>query len=353
MKRTLLAALVAATFATPVVAANTIVVSDPFAASIIDIDIETPMRLHYDKLAAAEEVRAQSDAWRRWADDFSHDLRASLGTLYGPRMGASKVVKGAPYSAQVTTEMNQPLADGNVINHKTTGAVYRDGEGRTRQETAGDGKERSVFINDPVESKHIVLNPGAKRAIVMPGHTGHPKVVVKTIDEKESGDGTRREEIRVQVVRSGDPAEIAMPVSPVPPVAPTPPGSFHLPPPIPPIPPLPGVHTLRFEGTGKLGKGVTTNLGTKEFDGVKAEGKSTAWTIPAGQIGNRNPIVVTSESWYAPELQVTVYSRYSDPRTGESIYRLAAIRRGEPARDLFAVPEGYEAKARGKREEKK
>ena len=27
---------------------------------------------------------------------------------------------------------------------------------------------------------------------------------------------------------------------------------------------------------------------------------------------------------------------------GESIYRLAGIKRGEPSTDLFSVPEGYE-----------
>jgi hypothetical protein len=126
-----------------------------------------------------------------------------------------------------------------------------------------------------------------------------------------------------------------MAVPPVPPV-----------PPLLPIPPLPGVNTLRFESTAKLGKGVTTSLGTKDFDGVKAEGKSTTWTIPAGEIGNRNAINVMSESWYAPDLQVTVYSRHADPRTGESIYRLSSIRRGEPAADLFKVPEDYTVKGR-------
>ena len=84
----------------------------------------------------------------------------------------------------------------------------------------------------------------------------------------------------------------------------------------------------------------------KDFDGVKAEGKSTVWTIPAGEIGNRNAIQITSESWYAPDLKVTVYSRYHDPRTGESVYRLAGIRRAEPARDLFTIPAGFETRDR-------
>src|SRR5258708_39309893 len=120
----------------------------------------------------------------------------------------------------------------------------------------------------------------------------------------------------------------------------------------PPLPPMPGVSTFRFESTAHLGKGTATSLGTKDFDGVKAEGKSTVWTIPAGKIGNRNAINVTSESWYSPELQVTVYSRHDDPRTGESIYRLAAIKRAEPQPDLFKVPEGYQTKGRRKPEEK-
>jgi hypothetical protein len=145
----------------------------------------------------------------------------------------------------------------------------------------------------------------------------------------------------------GDDANIM--VAPVPPVPPVPPGAGPVPPipPVPPMPPMPGVNTMRFESTAHLGKGETKSLGTKEFDGVKAEGKQTTWTIPAGKIGNRNPINVTSESWYAPDLQVTMYSRHSDPRTGESIYRLAALKRAEPSPDLFKVPEDYTTKGRG------
>jgi len=103
---------------------------------------------------------------------------------------------------------------------------------------------------------------------------------------------------------------------------------------------------MRFESIDRLGKGVTTSLGTKDFDGVKAEGKSTTWTIPAGEIGNRNAITVMRETWYSPELQVTVYTRHSDPRTGESVYRLASIRRGEPSPELFKVPDDYKMRSR-------
>jgi hypothetical protein len=54
--------------------------------------------------------------------------------------------------------------------------------------------------------------------------------------------------------------------------------------------------------------------------------------------------VVSDESWYAPELQVTVYSKHSDPRSGERVYRLANLKREEPAASLFAVPADYTVK---------
>ena len=388
MKRTLLATLVAAAFAAPVHA--------------------SPTGLLDDVLAAADQIRID-------AETMAHDIRSNVMTFYGPRMSGSRVVKGAPYSAEVVTETKQALPDGNEINKRTVGAVYRDSEGRTRQESGLEGKKHAVYISDPVESKSIVLMPESKRAIVKPQHfsllkhagdvkdkhvikldkkeiriedgkvfldgkevangkidlksggkevrvedgkvfvdgkevavRGHPRTIVRTVDEKETGDGTRREEIRVQVVRSGD-KDLTVPLVPLPPMPPTARAPL---PPIPPTPPMPlaGMETMRFESISRLGKGVTTQLGAKDFDGVRAEGRSTVWTIPAGEIGNRNPIMVTSEAWYSPDLKVTVYSRYHDPRTGESIYRLANIRRAEPAKTLFTVPEGYDAKGTRTRE---
>jgi hypothetical protein len=412
MKRTLIASLIAASFAAPAFAVPFGMFDDELAGAAMSFEL----------LAASDDAKAHAEAMRRWSEDFSHELRNNLTTMYGTRMGSSKVVKNAPYSAEVVTETNQALADGNVISKKKVSAVHRDSEGRTRQETAGDGKRPgTVYISDPVESKHVVLLPDSKRAIVTPrvmsfsttlaphahGHAGKEKQVVKfgsteiriedgkvfidgkevssgkvelnaggkeikvengkvtidgkevrpgqrvvtrTMNEKETGDGTRREEVRVQVIRSGD-KELTIPLPPTPPVPPMPPVA-GVPLLVPALPPMPGVQTLRFESTSRLGKGVTTALGSKDFEGVRAEGKSTVWTIPAGEIGNRNPIQITSETWYSPDLQLTVYSRYNDPRTGESIYRLSGIRRAEPPKDLFTVPEGYDTKGKGKREDR-
>jgi hypothetical protein len=88
--------------------------------------------------------------------------------------------------------------------------------------------------------------------------------------------------------------------------------------------------------------GVTTSLGSRDFDGVRADGTKTTWTIPAGRIGNEKPIAIVSERWYSPELMLVVQSRHSDPRSGERIYRLEGLKRGEPPAELFRLPPDFE-----------
>ena len=67
-------------------------------------------------------------------------MRASMSTMFGARMGPQKVVKGAPYSAEVVTEANQALADGNVITRRDPGrdlsrwrGPHAPGDARRRQ----------------------------------------------------------------------------------------------------------------------------------------------------------------------------------------------------------------------------
>jgi hypothetical protein len=340
---------------------------------------------HHELLAEVASSKASAETWRQWGDD----LRASLGTMFGDSFAAAKPVKGAPYSADVVTEVNQTLADGNIIARKTTGRIYRDGEGRTRQETVVNGETKSIQLRDPVEGSAVMLLPGSKTAVRMPTFAMHKdgkelkilrfgdreirvedgkvsvdgkpvngKVEIKaggkeivvengkvTIDGKEmtqadgakrvivkrhgeGEDGVQREEVRVHVMRSGSGKEVDVSM----------PAMAHM-------PLLGGAHGS-LDGALLHAKSTTTALGTKEFEGIRAEGKSSVRTIPAGEIGNRNPIMVTSETWRSPELQVTVYSRQNDPRYGETIYRLTNIRRAEPAAELFKVPEDYKASGR-------
>src|SRR5215470_11691705 len=69
-----------------------------------------------------------------------------------------KSVKGAPFSAQVSLETSQTLANGVHVAQKRTGALYRDSEGRTRQEFLRDGATENVQINDRVGGVLYNLN---------------------------------------------------------------------------------------------------------------------------------------------------------------------------------------------------
>jgi hypothetical protein len=86
---------------------------------------------------------------------------------------------------------------------------------------------------------------------------------------------------------------------------------------------------------------VVESLGTQFMEGVAVEGTRTTLTIPAGQIGNELPINMVSERWFSPDLKVLVMSRQSDPRFGETTYRLTNINRSEPSPQLFEIPANF------------
>ena len=77
------------------------------------------------------------------------------------------------------------------------------------------------------------------------------------------------------------------------------------------------------------------------ISGVPADGTRTTVTIPAGQIGNAQPIQIISETWYSPDLQITVLSKRSDPRSGERVFQLNSLSRAEPPSTLFVVPADF------------
>lgn len=223
--------------------------------------------------------------------------------------GASgKVVKGAPYHAEVVSEVVQTLADGNRIVRKTTGEVYRDGEGRTRREhtfaalgpfVASGDPPSMVFLSDPVAGVNYALEMDQKVARKRPALTA--KKPVAGADDAEPEDVTFA-------------AGPGMPGLPFPAVA------FH----------------------HKAGpKPATESLGRKTIEGLEADGTRTTLTIPAGDIGNERPLQIVTERWYSPDLQTVVLSHHSDPRFGDTTFRLANVSRGEPDHALFEVPEGF------------
>lgn len=284
-------------------------------------------------------------------------------------------IKNAPYRADVFYGRTQSLPDGNVIEKRTSSAVYRDSAGRTRQDSRDtSGNVTSISIYDAVDGARFSLNPKSKTATKFSFDRDLSKRITELREKaasltSERGDIEKRmaelrekakaislremstrkrepmEEINVSVVRFND-AE----------------GSA-------------ATDTSKTERivlrtgdkksmsdalfseamtTGPIGgawkdaryraNATTKSLGTKEIEGVRADGTMKSYTIPAGELGNRNPITVTTESWYSPELQVTVYSKTSDPRSGDTVYRLANVSRTEQPMSLFSVPAEYTIK---------
>lgn len=226
----------------------------------------------------------------------------------GVSMVNGPTVKGAPYSAEAANEMVQTLADGNHIKNTNSSMLYRDSQGRERREESVNGKVRSIFITDPVDGVSYMLQPNAKEA----RKTNQSMVV--TADGRGSGVGVGRggaltETYTFTTGSSGNNLERVVVSS--------------------------GVN-IRSKADSKV-----EHLGTQTIEGVSAEGTRTTITIPAGQIGNELPIVTVSERWYSPELQVTVMSTRSDPRTGTTTYKLTNINRAEPSPALFQVPADY------------
>jgi hypothetical protein len=83
------------------------------------------------------------------------------------------------------------------------------------------------------------------------------------------------------------------------------------------------------------------DLGTRTIAGVEAQGLRTTRTIPAGQAGNKLPLVTTRETWRSKESGLVVLGITDDPRQGRTTYEIEDFSRTEPGPSLFAPPEGY------------
>jgi TonB family protein len=85
----------------------------------------------------------------------------------------------------------------------------------------------------------------------------------------------------------------------------------------------------------------TEELGKQMVEGVECEGTRVVTTLPAGAIGNERPIETVKETWYSPGLQLMILSKRTDPRFGESTYRVTNIARYEPDAEHFQIPSDY------------
>lgn len=222
----------------------------------------------------------------------------------------NKIVKNSPYSAHSVSEFTQTLADGNRIHRTTSGSIARDSEGRTRREQAmtaigqmsGSAETvKSVMIHDPVAGVTYSLEPNSHAA-----HVSHNTTFNFTVN-KETAERMATEKMSAEAM-----AKVK-------------------------------ARVRRPEPNTK-----SEELGSQVMEGVSVQGKRVTRTIPAGDIGNDRALEIVTETWFSPELQVVVMSRTTDPRSGDSVYKLTNVSRGEPDRSLFEVPADYQIREEGR-----
>jgi hypothetical protein len=234
----------------------------------------------------------------------------------------SEPVKGAPFCATITTEHAQDFADGNRIHTSDNSTLCRDSEGRIRREASlnllGAAPQSSspklITIVDPVAGLHYMLDSENKIA--------HRMAIVSSSASNTAD---------FKVARTG-----GLPAK--------------------------GEHVMIYQRVGTAGPNMvvndnvffkksvqkadepaptTENLGDQTIDGIHATGTRVTTTIPAGKMGNEQPILVTSERWYSPELKATVMTKHSDPWAGELKTQFTSVNTSGPDPSLFTVPGDY------------
>jgi hypothetical protein len=255
--------------------------------------------------------------------------------------GPVSAVKGAPYSAEATTEIVQVLADGNRIVNKTSNKSYRDSEGRTRVEitpnTAGawmpDTKPFSMtVIDDPVSGDHITLNNNNKQATRF-SFKGMPNVTTTSV----AGAAGRMQSFTTTVTSSSataTPLHVAVQIPTSPDVIGANANAIF-------VNPGPGMRAGAFPSSDVKADVKKESLGKQVIEGVECTGSKETTTVPAGAVGNERAIETVTEHWYSADLQLEVLTKTTDPRFGETTYRLANIVRSEQPRSLFEVPADY------------
>jgi TonB family protein len=318
----------------------------------------------------------------------------------------NRLVKGAPFSAEIVSETIQTLLDGNRIVQRSEGRIYRDSDGRTRSERAyqmggSNEQKQTITIYDPVANVNSILDPEARIARKTPfffgqgGRGGGLDGVVTLINPDGSAEARKipmaygilqglavkkvqppyppiaraagaqgAVQVQVLISETGEVIEATV-VSGHPLLRgaaleaarqwqfkPTEVSEK--------VVKVRGILTFNFtlvdnENQASVGAARrvtkystnTEQLGKQMVEGVECEGARTVTTIPIGAVGNERPLETVGETWYSPELKMIILSKRSDPRFGESTYRVTNISRSEPETTLFQVPSDYAVKDSG------
>jgi len=216
------------------------------------------------------------------------------GRGFGPRFGMMSMgpgsrtpVTGAPYSAMQVTVSQQTLADGNQVTRQEQTKVYRDSQGRVRVEHTG-GPQGAQAVT-------AIFDPVAGVShILRPSAMTAVTTPMHAHAAKENAAPRHQRQDSSQVQ--------------------------------------------------------TEDLGAQVINGLAATGTRTTRTIPAGEMGNQQPIRIVREAWVSTDLKVPLMIKTSDPRFGTTTMQLTEIVRAEPDASLFQVPAGYKVMSRPSRQ---
>ena len=220
---------------------------------------------------------------------------------------------GVPFSADVLTEYDRPLRNGDRIHREIHGKLIRDSAGRTRRETElgmwlpPSAKREHILSVDPVAQLIINIDPQNKTASVI-----HSQAMPGTAGEPPGG----------AVLLPTPPSTVAV-----------------FPPPTADASKNTSVPSSREGGRSPLTNNAA--LGTKMMDGVEVVGMRIQRTIETGSMGNAEPVVSCTETWFSPELGTMMETKTDDPQSGTSRMRLVSVERNEPDPALFQIPAGY------------
>lgn len=201
--------------------------------------------------------------------------------MKGAGPGFRKLVTGVPYSATETVTQQQQLAGANAITHTQQSTVARDGQGRVSTAQTITPKNGGTAF-----TVQTIFDPVAGFQYVLNSST---MTAIQNPLPRNLMNGTR-------------------PDRPAPPARPN---------------------------------ETTTSLGNQVINGQLTTGTQVTQTIPAGAIGNAQPISVTRTTFISTALQVPVQIKTSDPRFGTTDMELTNIVPAEPNPSQFVVPAGY------------
>lgn len=217
-----------------------------------------------------------------------------------------------PYTAEFKITSMQTLANGTTITRESTEIEARDSAGRSLHSSSGQGLG---VDRDPI-SRTNVSDPAGGTQSQWDSRTKKARVYKLPPEEQrgcwsnDAGDFTIS---RYDGPRPGRPAPSGTAL----------PGGGVL---------VPARrHTPEVE-----------DLGTTTIQGYEAQGKRMTTTIPAGEIGNSEPIVIVNEYWSSPQFPLTLRDINDDPRSGKRTRELVSLTPGEPDLSIFQPPQGYD-----------